>query len=169
LATDEPSEASLRSLPEPVERVARFLGDARAEARLQEFKQGTPTAAQAAEAVGCELDQIVKSLVFLCDDRPVLVLVPGSSRADPGKVAEAVEASSARIATPAQVKSITGFDVGGVAPFPTPRGDVLLERSLLSWSLVWVGAGSDRHMAGLAPTELLRLTNARAIDACAEH
>lgn len=151
-----------------MQRVARYLADVRAEARLQEFKQGTPTAGQAAEAVGCELDQIVKSLVFVCDDVPVLVLVPGSYRADPGKVAAAVEASSARIATPAQVKAITGFEVGGVAPFPAAIGEVLIERSLLSWTLVWVGAGSDRHMAGLAPTELLRLTKARAIDACAD-
>jgi prolyl-tRNA editing enzyme YbaK/EbsC (Cys-tRNA(Pro) deacylase) len=168
LATDEHSDASLRSLPEPVRRVARYLGDARAEARLQEFKQGTPTAAQAAEAAGCELDQIVKSLLFVCDDKPVLVLVPGSYRADAGKVAAAVESSSARIATPAQVKSITGFEVGGVAPFPAPGGEVLIERSLLSWTLVWVGAGSDRHMAALAPTELLRLTKARAVDVCAD-
>jgi prolyl-tRNA editing enzyme YbaK/EbsC (Cys-tRNA(Pro) deacylase) len=152
-----------------VQRVARYLADARAEARLQEFKQGTPTAGEAAEAVGCELDQIVKSLVFLCDDRPVLVLVPGSYRADPAKVAEAVEAASARIATPAQVKRATGFEVGGVAPFPTLQGEVLIERTLLSWTLVWVGAGTDRHMAGLAPTELLRLTKARATDVCAEH
>jgi len=169
LATEEPGPAGPRSLPEPVQRVARCLADARAEARLQEFKQGTPTAAEAAEAVGCELDQIVKSLVFLCDDRPVLVLVPGSYRADPAKVAVAAEAASARIATPAQVKRITGFEVGGVAPFPVPQGEVLIERMLLSWTLVWVGAGSDRHMAGLAPTELLRLTKARAIDVCAEH
>jgi prolyl-tRNA editing enzyme YbaK/EbsC (Cys-tRNA(Pro) deacylase) len=149
--------------------VARYLADTRAEARLQEFKQGTPTAGDAAEAVGCELDQIVKSLLFICDDRPVLVLVPGSYRADPGKVAAAVEATSARIATPTQVKRITGFEVGGVAPFPIPQADVLIERTLLSWTLVWVGAGTDRHMAALAPTELLRLTKARPIDACAEH
>lgn len=148
--------------------MARSLADARAEARLQEFKQRTPTAGDAAEAIGCELDQIVKSLLFLCDDRPVLVLVPGSYRADPSKIAAAVGAKAARIATPAQVKSVTGFEVGGVAPFPAPPGEVLIERSLLSWSLVWVGAGSDRHMAGLAPTELLRLTKARAIDACAD-
>ncbi len=148
--------------------MARFLADARAEARLQEFKAGTPTASAAAEATGSELDQIVKSLLFLCDGRPVLVLVPGSRRADPEKVAAAVEAAGARIASPPLVKSVTGFDVGGVAPFPLPFDDVLIDRSLLSWGLVWVGAGSDRHMAGLTPTELVRLTRARAVDACSE-
>jgi prolyl-tRNA editing enzyme YbaK/EbsC (Cys-tRNA(Pro) deacylase) len=66
------------------------------------------------------------------------------------------------------VRSVTGFDVGGVAPFPPALEDVLIERALLTWQLVWVGAGSERHMAALAPTELLRLTRAQAVDACAD-
>jgi len=69
--------------PEPVEKVARFLRDSMVEARVEEFSDGTPTAEDAANAVGCSLGQIVKSLVFLCDGRPILVLVPGDRRADP--------------------------------------------------------------------------------------
>jgi Cys-tRNA(Pro) deacylase len=160
---------SAEELPEPVARVARFLSEARAEARLQEFRGGTPTADAAAEAVGCELDQIVKSLVFLCDDRPVLAMVPGSRRADPRKIASAAEASSARIAPPATVKETTGFSVGGVAPFARRRIEtVFIDHGLLAWKVVWTGAGSDRHMAGIAPSELVRLTRARAIDACTD-
>ena len=156
-------------LPEPVQRVARFLADTRAEARLQEFRSGTPTAVDAADAVGCELDQIVKSLLFLCDGDPVLVLVPGSRRADPGKVAAAVGAASAKIAPPPVVLEITGFEAGGVAPFPQPGvREVLVDPSLLSWPEVWVGAGSDRHMAGLTPVELVRLSRARQADVCRE-
>jgi prolyl-tRNA editing enzyme YbaK/EbsC (Cys-tRNA(Pro) deacylase) len=157
------------TLPEPVARVARFLAEARAEARLQEFRAGTPTAGDAADAVGCQLDQIVKSLVFLCDGEPVLVLVPGSRRADPAKVAQAVGAQSAKIAPPAVVREATGFEVGGVAPFPLAGvRDVLADQSLFTWPVVWIGAGSDRHMAGLAPSELVRLTRARAVDACTQ-
>jgi Cys-tRNA(Pro) deacylase len=156
-------------LPEPVARVARFLSEAKAEARLQEFRSGTPTATDAAEAVGCQLDQIVKSLVFLCDARPVLAMVPGSRRADPAKVAAAVGASTARIAPPAAVREATGYPVGGVAPFALPKVDrVLVDRSLLGWNVVWTGAGSDRHMAGLTPSELVRLTRAESVDACAD-
>jgi prolyl-tRNA editing enzyme YbaK/EbsC (Cys-tRNA(Pro) deacylase) len=157
-----------KELPEPVARVARFLANARAEARLQEFRGGTPTADDAANAVGCELDQIVKSLVFVCDGAPVLVLVPGSRRADPAKVARAVGAHSAKIASPRVVREATGFEVGGVAPFPLPAAikDVLADRALLAWEVVWAGAGSDRHMAGLSPAELVRLTRARPVDAC---
>ncbi len=77
--------------PEPVERVSSFLREAGAEARIHEFPDGTPTAQDAADAVGCELGQIVKSLVFVCDERPVVALVPGDRRGDPAKVARAVE------------------------------------------------------------------------------
>ena len=126
--------------------------------RIEEFATGTPTAAHAARAVGCDLRNIVKSLVFECDGRPVLAMVPGDRRADAGKVAAAVGAADAQIASPVRVRETTGFEPGAVAPFPLPGIDrVLLERSLVLLDRVWVGAGSTRHMAGLAPAELLRL------------
>ncbi len=152
--------------PEPVARVASFLRDAGAEARLEEFAVGTPTARDAAEAVGCDLGQIVKSLVLECDGRPVLVLVPGDRRADPAKVARAIGCASASVARPEAVEAATGFLPGAVAPFPVPNVDrVLVERTLLSHDMVWIGAGSVRHMAGLAPSELVRVARAVPIDA----
>jgi prolyl-tRNA editing enzyme YbaK/EbsC (Cys-tRNA(Pro) deacylase) len=158
------------SLPEPVASVSRFLERACVEARLQEFRVGTPTAEDAARAIGCELDQIVKSLLFLCDGEAVLALVPGSRRADPRKVAAESGARTARVAPPDVVRDKTGFQVGGVAPFPLPASmeHVLADRSLLAWKIVWVGAGSDRHMAGLAPPELVRLTRCRTVDLCVD-
>jgi prolyl-tRNA editing enzyme YbaK/EbsC (Cys-tRNA(Pro) deacylase) len=151
--------------PEAVERVSSFLRDAGAQARLEQFADGTPTAADAAAAVGCGLDQIVKSLVLVCDERPVVALVPGDRRGDPEKIAREVGASAARIAKPEEVRRVTGFDPGAVAPFPLPNVDVvLLERDLLRHRIVWVGAGSSSHMAGLAPAELLRLSRARPTD-----
>jgi prolyl-tRNA editing enzyme YbaK/EbsC (Cys-tRNA(Pro) deacylase) len=152
--------------PEAVERVAAFLREERAEARLEEFETGTPTAREAAAAVGCELGQIVKSVVFVCDDRPVVVLVPGDRRADTRKVAAAVGATKAKVAGPEEVEAATGFAPGAVAPFPLPAVEhVMIDRALLGRELVWVGAGSTRHMAGLSPTELVRLTRARPMDA----
>jgi Cys-tRNA(Pro) deacylase len=156
--------------PAPVERVANALRDARIEARVEEFDTPTPTAADAARAVGCDLEQIVKSLVFECDGRPVLVMVPGDRRADPAKVAAAAGATRARVAGPAQVARATGFEAGGVAPFPLARVDtVLIDQSLLTHELVWVGAGSRRHMAVLTPPDLVRVTRARAVDAVGEN
>jgi prolyl-tRNA editing enzyme YbaK/EbsC (Cys-tRNA(Pro) deacylase) len=155
--------------PEAVERVSRYLREAGAEARLEEFTEGTPTARDAARAVGCELSQIVKSLVFDCDGWPVVVLVPGDRRADSAKVAGAVGSARARVAGAEQVEALTGFPPGAVAPFPLPRVHrVLIERTLLAHDVVWVGAGSTRHMAGLPPRELVRLARARPMDAVQE-
>ena len=151
--------------PEPVERVSSFLRDSGAEARIQEFSDGTPTAADAAAAVGCGLDQIVKSLVLVCGDKPVVALVPGDRRGDPMKVARALGTESARIASAKEVESATGFAPGAVAPFPLPNVDtVLMERSLLQHPLVWAGAGSSRHLVGIAPVELGRLARAKPMD-----
>ena len=154
------------ALPEPVQRVSRYLAEARAEARLEEFPEGTSTAQDAARAVGCELGQIVKSLVWDCDGRVVVVLVPGDRRADAGKVAAALGCAQARVARPQEIVAATGFEPGAVAPFALTRAvdAVLVDRLLLGRDVVWVGAGSDRHVAGLAPAELVRLSRARAVD-----
>jgi prolyl-tRNA editing enzyme YbaK/EbsC (Cys-tRNA(Pro) deacylase) len=78
-------------------------------------------------------------------------------------------AAKVRIATPDEVVAATGFEPGAVAPFPLPRVQrVLVERTLLSSPLVWVGAGSDRHMAALSPLELMRLTRGEAVDVVQE-
>lgn len=154
------------SWPEPVQRVADFLRDAQAQARLEEFSEPTPTAEAAAKAAGVDSAQIVKSLVFVCDGRPVVAMIPGDRRADREKIARAVGAGKARVAKPEEVVAATGFAPGGVAPFPLPQATaVLLDRSLLVHEAVWVGAGSENHMARLVPAELLRLTRARQMDA----
>jgi prolyl-tRNA editing enzyme YbaK/EbsC (Cys-tRNA(Pro) deacylase) len=151
--------------PESVERVARVLREAAVEGRIEEFAQGTPTAEAAAEAIGCEQAQIVKSIVFECGDRYVVALTPGDRRADAAKVARAAGAEEVRVASAEQVVAATGFEPGAVAPFPLPRADlVLIDRTLLAHDVVWCGAGSPRHMAGLAPAELARLARARTVD-----
>jgi Cys-tRNA(Pro) deacylase len=152
--------AHVSGWPEPVERVAAVLRAQGVDARLEEFEHGTATAVAAARAVGCEVAQIVKSLVFVCDGLPVVVLVPGDRRADRDRVAAAAGASSARIATPDEVLAATGFDPGGVAPFPLPLvSRVLIDRELLQHEVIWAGAGSERHVVGLTPADVVRLTN----------
>jgi prolyl-tRNA editing enzyme YbaK/EbsC (Cys-tRNA(Pro) deacylase) len=158
------------SWPEPVEKVARFLRESTVEARVEEFSDGTPTAEDAASAVGCALGQIVKSLVFLCDGRPILVLVPGDRRADPSKVRAAAGCTKAKVASADDVRKATGFEPGAVAPFPlSVVQDVFIDHTLLAHEVVWVGAGSTRHMAVLAPDDLVRITRATAVDAVAEN
>jgi Cys-tRNA(Pro) deacylase len=152
--------------PEPVQRVASFLRNAHAEARLEEFADETPTAEDAARLAGAALAQIVKSLACDCDGRTVVVLVPGDRRADLAKVAAAAGASKARIVPRELVVQRTGFEAGAVAPFPLPEGTaVFIDQTLLAHEYVWIGAGSTRHLARLRPTELARLARARQIDA----
>ena len=155
--------------PEPVERVARVLRDARVEARVEEFRDGTSSAEDAARAVGCTPAQIVKSLVFLANGRALLVLVPGDRRADRAKVAAAAGSARVRVAGPEEVRRATGFTAGGVAPFGLREPhEVLVDPSVLTHELVWTGAGSPRHVAALAPADLVRLTRARAVDVVAD-
>jgi prolyl-tRNA editing enzyme YbaK/EbsC (Cys-tRNA(Pro) deacylase) len=151
--------------PEPVERVSAFLRGAAVDARIEEFAEGTPTAREAARAVGCELGQIVKSLVLVCDGAYVLALVPGDRRADEDAVRAAVEAREMRVAKPDEVLHATGFEPGGVAPFPQRAiTQTLMDRSFFGHDEVWIGAGTSSHMASLRPSELLRLSGARAVD-----
>lgn len=151
--------------PEPVERVARALRDARVESRVEEFLGGTPTAQAAAERIGCDPAQIVKSLVVDCDGRFVAALVPGDRRGDLARIARLAGATGARVATPEQVVQATGFVPGAVAPFPLAHVElVLADRTLLAHDLVWVGAGSTQHMAALAPADLVRVARARTVD-----
>jgi prolyl-tRNA editing enzyme YbaK/EbsC (Cys-tRNA(Pro) deacylase) len=153
------------SWPEPVQRVAAVLQQAAVDSRIEQFEHGTPTARDAAHAVGCELAQIVKSLVFVCDGAYVLALVPGDRRADEKAVAAATEATEVRIATAAEVVAATGFEPGGVAPFPHRAVALtLIDRAFLQHELVWIGAGTSSHMAALPPIELARLAGARPVD-----
>ena len=155
--------------PEPVERVSSFLRESGVEARIHEFPDGTASAQDAADAVGCDLAQIVKSLVFVCGERPVVALVPGDRKGDPAKVARAVDAESARVAKAQEVEEATGFAPGAVAPFPLPKVDtVLMDRTLYHHEVVWAGAGSHKHVLGISPTDLGRLARVRPMDVVTE-
>jgi len=154
-----------RAFPEPVERVASLLRVGAVDATVEELSGGARTAAEAAQAVGCKLDQIVKTLVFVCDGAYVLALVPGDRRADERRIAAELGAREVRVARADEVVAATGFEPGAVAPFPR-RGvvGVLMERTLLQHGRVWIGAGSPTHLAALAPSDLQQLAGARTAD-----
>jgi prolyl-tRNA editing enzyme YbaK/EbsC (Cys-tRNA(Pro) deacylase) len=156
--------------PPEVERVAQTLRDARVESRIEAMDEQTATAADAAKAVGCGLAQIVKSLLFSCDDKWVLAMVPGDRRADRVKIAALVDAGKASTAGPGDVSRVTGYPPGGVAPFPLPGVHaVFMEQTMLSHDLVWIGAGSPRHVAALTPADLVRVSRARTVDLVSEN
>jgi len=151
--------------PEPVERVAAVLRRAAVDARIEGFSEGAATARDAARVIGCELSQIVKSLVFVCDGAFVLALVPGDQRADEGAIAAAAGAEVVRVANADEVMFATGFAPGGVAPFPLRAVTrTLMDSSFLQHQVVWTGAGTEEYMAAIAPQELQRLTQAATVD-----
>jgi prolyl-tRNA editing enzyme YbaK/EbsC (Cys-tRNA(Pro) deacylase) len=125
---------------------------------------GARTAADAAAAVGCEVAQIVKSLIFRAGDRPVLVLVSGADRVHLGKLAIIIGSPVAR-ADPATVRAMTGFTVGGVASVGhTIRPLAVLDAELLERDPLWAAAGSPEHVFRTSAEALLRLTGARVAD-----
>jgi prolyl-tRNA editing enzyme YbaK/EbsC (Cys-tRNA(Pro) deacylase) len=135
------------------------------ELKVREFPEGTTTAADAARAVGCDLDQIVKSLVFMADGRPVLVLTSGGNRVDLAKVGKQVGAGRVRKADANQARTATGFSIGGTPPFghPAPLA-VLIDRDLTRFGEVWAAAGTPRHVFPIAPPDLVRASGGSVCD-----
>jgi Cys-tRNA(Pro) deacylase len=126
------------------------------------FDRSTKTAAMAAEAVGCELGQIVKSLVFVVDDTAVLVLVAGDRRGDTGAIAEAAGGAQARIAGADEVRTATGYAIGGVSPFDLPAAlPVLLDESLRRFDVVYTAAGTPSSVVPIAVDALEEMTGGR--------
>lgn len=147
-----------------VERVRAHLLSAGHPDSIVTVPAGAHTAADAAAAVGCELAQIVKSLIFRHGDRPVLLLASGANRVDPDKLAALLGGPVAR-ADPGWVRDMTGFTVGGVAPlgFPT-QPTTLLDADLLPLDPLWAAAGSPEHVFRTSASELTRITGARVVD-----
>ena len=132
------------------------------------FPQGTRTAAEAAAAVGCEVAQIVKSLVFRrAGGDALLVLVSGRNRVDERKV-EALVGEAVGKADAAFVRSATGFAIGGVPPagHPSPL-ETLVDEALLEHDEVWAAAGTPRTVFPIAPRDLVGLTGGRVGDVAA--
>ena len=148
-----------------VQRVSDAGRDAGLELEVKRFPEETRTAADAARAIGCEVAQIVKSLVFIADDRPVVALVSGVDRVDTALLATAVGAGAARRATGDEARSATGFAIGGVPPFGHAEPlIVLLDPRLLAHEVVWAAAGLPDAVFAIRPEDLVRVSGARVAD-----
>jgi prolyl-tRNA editing enzyme YbaK/EbsC (Cys-tRNA(Pro) deacylase) len=132
---------------------------------VHEFPDGTRTARDAARAVGCDVKQIVKSLVFMADGRPVLVLTSGANLVAPEKVARELGAASVRKADADQARAATGYAIGGTPPFGHPEPiEVLIDRDLTRLDTVWAAAGTPRHVFPISASDLLRVSGGRVRD-----
>jgi Cys-tRNA(Pro) deacylase len=141
---------------------ARTLG---LDLQVREFPEGTRTAQDAADAIGCAVDQIVKSLVFVADTDPVLVLTSGGNRVDVVKVGRHTGSAGVRKADAEEVRAATGYTIGGTPPFGHARDlPVLVDRHLTDFDVVWAAAGTPRHVFPIAPADLVRVSGGRVAD-----
>ena len=130
--------------------------------RVERFPEGTRTAADVARAVGCDVAQIVKSLVFIADGDPVLALLSGADRLDPARLATAMGATTVRRADGDEVRAATGFAIGGVPPIGHAGSlTVLIDERLLSHDVVWAAAGLPDAVFSVSPKALQAATGAR--------
>jgi prolyl-tRNA editing enzyme YbaK/EbsC (Cys-tRNA(Pro) deacylase) len=150
--------------PPSVDRVRQALAAAGFQTEVRHFPDSTRTAAEAAAAVGVQVGQIVKSLVFVAEDRPLLALVSGSNRLDDRRLSRLV-GEPVRKADADAVRLHTGYAIGGVPPagFPQPI-PTYIDRDLLVYDIVWAAAGTPHHVFAIAPTDLCALTSGVVAD-----
>jgi len=151
-----------------VERVRAALLAAGHADSVQAFPEGTRSAADAAAAVGCEVAQIAKSIVFRGGERVVLVIASGANRVDTAKVAAATGLTIKR-ADGGWVRDVTGFAIGGVAPLGHLSPPVVLvDEDLFAFDRVWAAAGSPMHVFATTPDEVLRISGGQRAEIRAE-
>ena len=152
-----------------VERVREAVAAAGLSAQVREMPDSTRTAPEAAAAVGCDVAQIVKSLVFrgVRSGKPLLALVSGRNRASEAKL-EALFGEPLSRADADFVRERTGFAVGGVPPLGHAEPlATAIDRDLLAFPVVWAAAGSPRAVFDIAPADLVRVTGGRVADLAA--
>ena len=148
-----------------VDRVRAALRASGVDAEVLEFPAGTRTAEDAARALGTSVAQIVKSLVFLADGRPTLVLASGANRVDTRKLAALCGAQTVVKADAETVRRATGFGIGGVPPFGHLRAlPTFLDQDLIGHAIVYAAAGTPNAVFPVAPDHLLRITGAHPAD-----
>jgi len=131
---------------------------------VREFPEGTRTAVDAARAVGCDVGQIVKSLVFVAGGKPVVALVSGANRLDEKRLA-AVAGVPVTKADAQTARDATGYSIGGVPPFGHATDvPVFMDRDLLGHDVVWAAAGRPDSVFEISPNRLQELSRATVAD-----
>ena len=146
------------------ERFAASAAKLGIEVAPRRYPEGTRTAVDAAAAVGCDVGQIVKSLVLMAGDQPILVLCSGANRVDLAKVGAEFD-GKVRMANADEVRAATGFAIGGAPPFGHPAPlPTLVDPHLLTFDEVWAAAGRPDSVFPLTPEALVAGSGARPVD-----
>ncbi len=162
------------ALPSPIQRVVDAAARKGVTLDIHVFAESTHTAADAAAAVGAELGQIVKSLVFVApgvDDElePIVCLVSGPNRVDLGRLAAVSGEPDVRRATANEARELTGFTIGGIPPIGHSRPvRVIMDPDLGRFPAVWAAAGTPNAVFPVPPATLRALSNAHVAPICEE-
>lgn len=147
------------------DKVRQTLSELGITSEVVEFPQGTRTAQDAARAIGTTLGQIVKSLVFVADGRPILVLASGRNQVDAGKLARAAGATRIERADADRVREATGFAIGGVPPVGHATAlETFVDEDLLVYDTVYAAAGTPTAIFPIEPKALVQATSGRVTD-----
>lgn len=143
---------------------ARELG---LDVQMTKFENPTRTVGEAAQAVGCEAAQIAKSIVFVADGDPVVVVASGARRIDPEALCQVLDCAEARPASPEEVRAATGFSPGGVPPFSHGL-PVVIDQALLDQGRVWAAGGDGNTVFEVDARKLADCTGATVAPVGAE-
>ena len=145
-----------------VQEVLQFLGF---DCRVIEFQESTRTSAEAAARIGCQIGQIVKSLIFSgqTSGKPVLVLTSGANRVDESRISQYVGESIGR-ADAEFVRATTGFVIGGVPPVGHDQPlETYLDEDLLQYAKIWAAAGTPNAVFEMTPVALEKMTGGKVV------
>jgi Cys-tRNA(Pro) deacylase len=152
-----------------VDRVAQAAATQGLAITVQRYPAGTRTAEEAARAVGCDVAQIVKSLVFVADGRVVIALVSGADRLDVERLGSVLAATAVRRANADEAREATGFAIGGIPPLGhRTTVPVVIDEHLLQHETVWAAAGLPDAVFAVSPSALAEAAGARIAAVAAE-
>ncbi|WP_258360618.1 YbaK/EbsC family protein [Moorella sulfitireducens (nom. illeg.)] len=152
----------------PVERVRRYLAQFPYDIEIFEFDESTSTAELAARAVGVEVGQIAKSILFLVGDEPVIVVTCGDRKVSQSRLKHHLGLKGkVKMADAYTTERITGYPPGGVCPFALEQPvRVLIDTSLRRFPVVYIAAGSPSSAAPVTVEQLLAITRGEPCDLC---
>lgn len=149
-----------------LERVQKFI-EQYPDLRIILFDTSTHTAELAAAALGVAVGQIAKTLVFIADNAPVLIVTCGDKKVNTKKFAKAIGVKKIKFASAEVVQELTGFSPGGVSPVGLLQViPIYLDQSLYTYDIVYAAAGTDNSALPVQPDRLREITGATVVDVC---
>ncbi|APE95751.1 aminoacyl-tRNA deacylase [Halodesulfurarchaeum formicicum] len=131
---------------------------------VRDLPAGTHSAADAAAALDCSTEAIVKSIVFLADDEPVLVYTAGHHEVAESALAAELDAEGVELADPETVEEVSGWPIGGVPPVGHEVDRTLIDPALQQFETIWGGAGTPETVAAVDPADLVTVIGADPAD-----